>query len=119
MKLLFTIIVALGLMACQTTNRPEGAPDVPMLVVEYGADWCHWCNVARPELIELTKKFNGEFFLVDADKVPTTPSVFVYTGIPMVAIFNHDQIFYFGPYDQKAMTWMLQELRYALDLQKK
>ena len=93
---------------------------MPLLIVEYGADWCPGCVKAKPELIDLAKKYDAVFLYVETDKLTEKPEYICWSYIPKVAIFNHHKFYYFGPYDKDAVAEMVGELSWTLgELKKK
>ncbi|MBI4057659.1 MAG: hypothetical protein HY399_08950 [Elusimicrobia bacterium] len=51
--------------------------------LDYGADWCGWCRIAKPAVEELAKEYTGrvKFGSVDTDKQRTLAAV-LNGGIP-------------------------------------
>lgn len=55
--------------------------------IEFGAVWCHWCQVEKPITEQLSKDYPGvAFFSVDTDSSPGFARAFYVSSIPQMAI---------------------------------
>ncbi len=71
----------------------EKSKDLP-IVVDFWAEWCMPCLMLSPILEDMTKEYNGKFFLVkcNIDENPEMAQKYGVSSIPDVRLFKNKEI---------------------------
>jgi thioredoxin 1 len=66
--------------------------DNSVMLVDFFADWCHFCQIAAPAIEELARNYRDVKFLkVDVDEDGEAASKYNAQSIPTVIIFKNGQ----------------------------
>ena len=59
-------------------------------IVQFSANWCAPCRTLRPIMEEISNEMAGKlnFFYMDIDSSPNTPTLFTIRGVPTLIIFD-------------------------------
>lgn len=71
------------------TGQPgiDAALEAGPVFLEFGAEWCYWCNLEKPVVGNLSVEYPGIAFLsADTDESPGLAKAFYVKGIPQLEI---------------------------------
>ena len=59
-------------------------------LVQFSASWCAPCRVLKPIMEEISEEMSDKlnFFYMDIDSSPSTPTLFTIRGVPTLIIFD-------------------------------
>ena len=59
-------------------------------IVQFSATWCNPCKVLKPIMEEISDEMSDKlnFFYMDIDESPSTPTLFSIRGVPTLIQFN-------------------------------
>ena len=59
-------------------------------IVQFSADWCSPCRTLKPIMEEISNEMSDKlnFFYMDIDSSPSTPTLFAIRGVPTLIIFD-------------------------------
>lgn len=59
-------------------------------IVQFSADWCSPCRTLKPIMEEISNELSDKlnFFYMDIDSSPSTPTLFAIRGVPTLIIFD-------------------------------
>ena len=64
-------------------------------IVQFSADWCSPCRTLKPIMEEISNEMSDKlnFFYMDIDSSPSTPTLFAIRGVPTLILFDkHGEI---------------------------
>lgn len=120
MKYLLTLMLLLS--ACVTGKSTEikiPYADVKgIVVIEYGAEWCHACQEIKPILKEMHEKYSYKFVYIDSDtEFPYTKDfieyhrLFLTKYVPVLTVIKNGKIYYHGQWTTRDdFEFMIQNL---------
>ena len=61
-------------------------------IVQFSADWCSPCRTLKPIMEEISNEMSDKlnFFYMDIDSSPSTPTLFAIRGVPTLIIFDQN-----------------------------
>lgn len=73
---------------------PQAVASSPLLVLDFGADWCAPCKRMAPILDEVSKKMQGKvrFAAIDADKNDDARSRYGVMGLPTMVFLKDGKV---------------------------
>ena len=59
-------------------------------IVQFSADWCSPCRTLKPIMEEISNEMSDKlnFFYMDIDSSPSTPTLFAIRGVPTLILFD-------------------------------
>ena len=59
-------------------------------IVQFSAEWCSPCRTLKPIMEEISNEMSDKlnFFYMDIDSSPSTPTLFAIRGVPTLIIFD-------------------------------
>ena len=59
-------------------------------LVQFSASWCAPCRVLKPIMEEISEEMSDKlnFFYMDIDSSPSTPTLFAIRGVPTLILFD-------------------------------
>ena len=59
-------------------------------LVQFSASWCAPCRTLKPIIEEISNEMSSKlnFFYMDIDESPSTPTLFAIRGVPTLIIFD-------------------------------
>ena len=59
-------------------------------IVQFSADWCSPCRTLKPIMEEISNEMSDKlnFFYMDIDSAPSTPTLFGIRGVPTLIFFD-------------------------------
>ena len=59
-------------------------------IVQFSAEWCSPCKTLKPIMEEISNEMSDKlnFFYMDIDSSPSTPTLFTIRGVPTLIIFD-------------------------------
>ncbi len=76
----------------QEDNLQQIVADNPLVFVQYGAGWCGNCKIMKPKFKRFANEYNGEFYYVDAEKLPESRKLADVTNLPTFAAFKDGKL---------------------------
>ena len=61
-------------------------------IIQFSADWCNPCRILKPIMEEISNEMSDKlnFFYMDIDSSPSTPTQFAIRGVPTLIIFDEN-----------------------------
>ena len=61
-------------------------------IVQFSASWCNPCKILLPIMKEISDEMSDKlnFFYMDIDSSPSTPTLFAIRGVPTLIIFDQN-----------------------------
>ncbi len=76
----------------QEDNLQQIVEDNPLVFVQYGAGWCGNCRIMKPKFKKFSTEYPGEFYYVDAEKLPDSRKLADVSNLPTFAAFKDGKL---------------------------
>jgi thioredoxin 1 len=74
------------------TNESDFQPELGLVAVKFGAEWCGPCKKLEPNFLKIEEEFsNVKFMTVDVDQIPSIAQKYRIRTLPTILLLKNNK----------------------------